>query len=336
MFFQTNLLRYFCNLMKHFYSLFLILFILPVVSNAQVDTIKKPAADTIIKDSVSIRKDSIRSKKDTIIKKVTKPAPPDTTIIRDTLPTIKDTLPSRFTDSVSQKTVVDSLVKSETKISSRKTFTGKELLFYYLVFLFLLFGLLREAFPKYFFDLFRVFFRTTLKQKQVREQLLQSTLPSILMNGFFVLTAGMYINFLLVYFRFSISGNFWLQYLYCGLSLCCIYLVKFIGLKISGWIFNIKGATESYIFIVFIVNKILGILLLPFLVLLAFTTGNFYQAVIVLSWIGVGLLYCYRFFLTYGTVRNEIKLNPFHFILYLAAFELIPLLLIYKMLLIIF
>ena len=315
--------------MKNFYFLFFIFFTLTAVANAQVDTIKKPPQDTINKDSVATRKDSIKPKKDSVVKRVIKPAIPDTIII-------KDSLPSVIIDSTPQKTVVDSLIKSETKISSRKTFTGKELLFYYLVFLFLLFGFLREAFPKYFFDLFRVFFRTTLKQKQVREQLLQSTLPSILMNGFFALTAGMYINFLLVYFRFSISGNFWLQYLYCVLSLCCIYLVKFIGLKISGWLFNINGATESYIFIVFIVNKILGILLLPFLALLAFTTGNFYQAVIVLSWIGVGLLYCYRFFLTYGTVRNEIKLNPFHFILYLAAFELIPLLLIYKMLLIIF
>jgi hypothetical protein len=322
--------------MKSFYFLFFILFILTAAANAQVDTIKKPSQDTINRDSVSTRKDSISPKRDSTVKKVVKPAIQDTIIIKDSLPIIEDSLPTPITDSIPKKTIVDSLIKSETKISSRKTFTGKELLFYYLVFLFLLFGLLREAFPKYFFDLFRVFFRTTLKQKQVREQLLQSALPSILMNGFFVLTAGMYINFLLVYFRFSVSGNFWLQYLYCVLSLCCIYLVKFIGLKISGWLFNIKGATESYIFIVFIVNKILGILLLPFLVLLAFTTGNFYQAVIVLSWIGVGLLYCYRFFLTYGTVRNEIKLNPFHFILYLAAFELIPLLLIYKMLLIIF
>lgn len=315
--------------MKNIYFLFFIFFIFIVVANAQVDTIKKTLPDTTIKDSISSRKDSIKSKKDTIIKRITKPVPADTIII-------KDTLQPFISDSVPQKTIVDSLIKSETKISPRKIFTGKEQLFYYLVFLLLLFGLLREAFPKYFFDLFRVFFRTTLKQKQVREQLLQSTLPSILMNGFFVLTAGMYINFLLAYFGFSLSGNFWLQYLYCVLSLCCIYIVKFIGLKISGWLFNIREVTESYIFIVFIVNKIMGILLLPFLVFLSFTTGNFYQAVLVLSWIGVGILYCYRFFLTYSTVRNEIKLNPFHFILWLAAFELIPLLLIYKMLLIIF
>ena len=322
--------------MKNLYFLFFIFFTLPLVANSQVDTIKKPLPDTIAKDSVFTKKDSIKSE-DTIIKRVTRPKPRNTTIIQDTLPSlINDTLPSLALDSIPTKNLVDSLVKSETKVSPRKIFTGKEQLFYYLVFMLLLFGFLREAFPKYFFDLFRVFFRTTLKQKQVREQLLQSTLPSILMNGFFVLTAGMYINFLLVYFKFSLAENFWLQYLYCVLILSCIYFVKFIGLKISGWLFNIRQATESYIFIVFIVNKIMGILLLPFLVFLAFTTGNFYQAVLVLSWIGVGLLYCYRFFLTYGTVRNEIKLNPFHFILYLAAFELIPLLLIYKLLLIIF
>jgi hypothetical protein len=166
--------------------------------------------------------------------------------------------------------------------------------------------------------------------------MLQSPLPSVLMNCFFVVTAGLYINFLLVHFQLSVTENFWLQYVYCMAALAFIYIIKFLGLKITGWLFSVNDTAESYTFIVFIINKMLGLMLLPFLILLAFTSDPIYSAVLSLSWVGVSLLLGYRFILTYGAARNEIKLNPFHFFLYIIAFEIVPLLLIYKLLLIIF
>ncbi len=53
--------------------------------------------------------------------------------------------------------------------------------------------------------------------------------------------------------------------------LAAIYLVKFVVLKFIGWVFSISRATDIYIFIVFLVNKMLGIFLLPFLILITFS-----------------------------------------------------------------
>jgi hypothetical protein len=211
-----------------------------------------------------------------------------------------------------------------------KQFNGKDRLFYLLVFILILFALIRRAFPKYFSDLFRLFFRTTIKQRQIREQLMQTPLPSILLNGFFVISAGLYISFLFQYFAVDPTGNFWTLYLYCCLALSGIYLVKFIALKLAGWLFNTPQAANAYIFVVFIINKMIGILLLPFLVLLAFSEGNIYLAAMTLSWCLVAGLLLYRFILTYGALRNQVRVNIFHFFLYLIAFEVVPLLLIYK------
>ena len=214
--------------------------------------------------------------------------------------------------------------------SGVKQFVGKEALFYALVALLLVFALLRRAFPKYFNDLFRLFFRTTLKQRQISEQLIQTPLPSILLNGFFVVSGGLYLAFILQHFELNPVDNLWLMVLYCAMGLSVVYFIKFIGLKISGWLFNMQEAANSYIFIVFIINKILGILLLPFLVLLAFTQDHLYFVALTLSWCGIGCLLFYRFILTYTAIRNQVKVNPFHFFLYLCAFEIAPLLLVYK------
>ena len=317
--------------------LLLLIFLYPAAIFAQVDSSQQ--------QTDSLQKDTLRPK----------PRPtrtirvPDPTRIIDTATLqidslrlkdsirVQDSLRSvqQVADSIRRKTV-ENLPVQILKEGDKKSFIGKEYLFYYLIFLLILFGLLRRAFAKYFNDLFRVFFKTTLKQRQTQEQLLQSSLASVLMNSFFILSAGLYINFLLLHFQLVISDNFWLQYVYCAGALAAIYIVKYIGLKITGWLFNMSNATDSYIFIVFIINKMLGIFLLPFLLLMAFATVPLYNSALIISWLGIGLLLIYRFILSYGALRKEVKLNSFHFILYILAFEVIPLLLIYKLLLLIF
>ena len=124
--------------------------------------------------------------------------------------------------------------------------------------------------------------------------------------------------------------------LYAIFALTIIYLVKFLWLKTAGWLFNLKETADNYIFIVFIINKIIGIFLLPILVLMAFSTPEILDVVMVISWIGLGGLLIYRFILTFAAVHNQINVNLFHFFLYLCAFEIAPLLLIYKALLLFF
>jgi hypothetical protein len=321
--------------MKHLYSLLFFICLYPAAIFAQ--------ADSTNTQTDSLRKDSLRPKphpkkiadSSTVTIKVIFQI--DSLHIKDSLRVMDSLrLAQQASDSLKRKLAEKQMPVQILKEGDKKVFSGKEYLFYYLVFLFILFGLLRRAFAKYFYDLFRVFFKTTLKQRQTQEQLLQSSLASVFMNSFFVLSAGLYVNFLLQYLHLVISDNFWLQYVYCIGALTAIYLVKFIGLKITGWLFNVSNVTDSYIFIVFIINKMLGIFLLPFLLLLAFANDPLYSYAMFISWIGLGLLLIYRFILSYSVVRKEVKLNSFHFILYILGFEVIPLLLIYKLLLIIF
>ncbi|MBS1611029.1 MAG: DUF4271 domain-containing protein [Bacteroidetes bacterium] len=222
--------------------------------------------------------------------------------------------------------------KSIIADSDIKSFQGKELLFYALTGLLLLFAFLKSAFAKYVNDLFRLFFRRTLKQRQITEQLRQTPLPSLIFNTFFIVTGGIYLSFILQHFGMKAKENFWALALYCSIGLGIAYLLKFVSLKFTGWVLNLSQATDSYIFIVFIINKVIGIFLLPFLVLLAFTQDGLYEIAMVLSWCSIGCLVIYRYILSYSAVHNQIKVKPFHFLVYIVAFEIVPLLLIYKLL----
>jgi Domain of unknown function (DUF4271) len=213
-----------------------------------------------------------------------------------------------------------------------KKWEGKETIFYSIIALLLLFALIKNSFRRYVSDLFKIFFRTTVKQRQIKEQMVQSPLPSLLLNIFYLLSGGMFLAILLHHFSLGLDFSFWELYFYSVIALIAIYGVKFLTLKLLGWIFQVPGAIDGYIFIVFTTNKVIGMALVPVLVILALTTGPVKESAITLSILIVIGLFFYRFYLSYSTLNRQINISVFHFVLYLCAFEIAPLLLINKLL----
>jgi len=218
-------------------------------------------------------------------------------------------------------------------VTERKT-NDSDLLFYFLCGLVLYFAILKLAFGKYLNNLFTLFFRVTMRQNQIREQLLQTPLPSLLLNILFAISGGMYLNLILFHFGKNPAAGFWLSFSYCVGFLGLLYLGKLLILKTMGWIFNVSNATNTYLFIVFLVNKMIGMFLLPFLFILAFPHPVLISGMVTLSFILLIALFFYRFIISYRPIHNEINVGRLHFIIYLCAFEIAPLLLIYKVLLI--
>ena len=213
-----------------------------------------------------------------------------------------------------------------------KKWEGKEAIFYSIIALLLLFALIKNGFNRYITDLFKIFFRTTVKQRQIKEQLVQSPLPSLLLNIFFLLSGGMFLTLLLRYFNLGLNYNFWILFIYCVMALICIYGLKYISLKLLGWIFQVSEAIDAYIFVVFTTNKVIGMALVPLVVILAFTSGVVNQSAMSLSIMIVIGLFIYRFYLSYSSLHRLVHIGFFHFLLYLCAFEIAPLLLINKLL----
>jgi hypothetical protein len=221
----------------------------------------------------------------------------------------------------------------EKQISEKKEWRGKEALFYTILLLLLIFAVVKNMFPRYLDDIFRIFFRTSMKQRQIREQMMNTPLASLLYNLIFLIAGSLFITLLFQHYKLVGHYNFWLLLLYGLAGLAIIYSGKFITLKIFGWMLNISEATDIYIFIVFTANKVAGILLLPFIVGLAFTNGILYTSLFTISLVMIGGLFLYRFYLSFVSVHKLIQINFFHFLIYLCAFEIAPLLLINKLLL---
>jgi hypothetical protein len=205
-------------------------------------------------------------------------------------------------------------------------------IFYLLILMLFYFALVKLFFSKYLANLLTLFFRASMRQQQLREQVLQAPFPSLLLNNLFVISGGLYGAFLLRFYRFGSPDDFWLFFMYCAVLLAVLYLLKYLLIRLTGWIFNIGRTAETYLFVVFMTNKIIGIFLLPFLVLISFSGPVISEIAITISIIMTGVFYIYRFLGSFSILHKEIKISGLHFILYLCAFEIAPLLLIYKVL----
>lgn len=206
----------------------------------------------------------------------------------------------------------------------------KDALFYLLAGLIFFFGIIRTVYDKYFTTLFRVFFNSSLRQSQLTDQLVQSKLPSLFFNLIFLFAGGFY-----VYFLFERSGTpgkavDWILLGSCIAIFMIVYVVKYVTLKFVGWVTGYQTEADTYTFVLFLINKIIGICLLPIIVMLSFSADNIATIAAVLSFLIVGILLLLRFFRSFSLLQHKLNVSRFHFLLYIAAMEVLPLMLIYK------
>jgi len=243
-----------------------------------------------------------------------------------------ESLPVSRVDSalLAKNRYINSSSKAVSLAEQAHSVSGKEFLFYILCLVLLILGLFRTFFTGYFKNLFRVYFNTSLRQTQLSDQLQQATLPSLILNIFFAITAGIYIWLL---FRFYhpprlVNGRALLPF--CILLIAVLYFLKFCILKFMGWLSDVQESTNGYIFAIFLVNKITGIFLVPVIILMAFVNRQWLPVIINVSFMIIGLLFLSRYIKSYGAIERKIPLNPFHFVIYILGAEIIPLLIIYK------
>ncbi len=304
---------------------FFFLIIAPVLLIAQqTDSFISKKDSIIVKDS-ALKTDSFFAKQpDSVIIKPDSLLRKDTVISRAALYTTvfqKILKESRFLNSTGKPVAMSIQIKRQDSEDS---------FFYILVLIGGLLGFFRFTYTRYFNNLFRVFFNASLRQSQLTDQLLQAKLPSLFFNILFVLVGGVYVYLLLKYYNWISDQEFWPILCYCTISLAIIYLIKFITVKFTGWVTGFKQVTNTYVFIIFLINKILGILLLPFTVIIAFSMPNLVTASVIISLLLIALMFLLRFFRSYGLLQHQLKVSRFHFFLYVVGIEVVPVLLIYK------
>lgn len=196
-------------------------------------------------------------------------------------------------------------------------------------------ALFRFVHPAYFRNLFRAFRNATLSSRQLKDQLQQDYRPGILMNLFFCFSAALFTVQVIRYFGYF-SGprhdDFSVILGISTLAAAVIYSARYVFLKLAGWLFQIPEMTDNYAFHIFLLNKITGIILIPFTIVLAFGSGAWVQVSLLIAFITLCFLVIYRYVRSRKLFQYFLRFSKFHFFLYLCASEILPIAILIKLL----
>jgi hypothetical protein len=217
------------------------------------------------------------------------------------------------------------------KIESIRTLNDKDWVFYTFSFLFLVLALANSLFPAYIGRLFRIFLNYSFIYGQSREQSVQPTVPSLLMNFLFLLSGAV-----LIYFGVDSVGKIsqlnWFAIIWISAAiLFLIYRIKYIFFAFLGWIFNQKDAFQNYITIISLINKIAGVFMLGSSLMIAFSDNISKELLLNLSLFGLLILVLLRFIRGFQVFKKQAKMGFAAFSLSFIAVELLPSLVLIKL-----
>ncbi len=202
----------------------------------------------------------------------------------------------------------------------------------FLVFL-MQFGLLaylRVSFPKGLEEMLRAMMSVNMAQQLYREQ--QQTMPvsAIFYNISFILSASI--------FLFLLNQHFvWVHYdppvismLFILWAVILVYSVKYGSIKLVSIIFPFGSVVDHDNFNFFLVQKIAGMALIPFNLLIAYAPQLIKDAAIIFSLVIIGVLIAGRSLRGLVISRNLIGANAFHFFVYICTLEIAPVCILVK------
>jgi len=150
----------------------------------------------------------------------------------------------------------------------------------------------------------------------------------LLLYIIFFINAGIFIYLLLNKYTNYSSG---VIYVYCLLGVILLYLLRHFLLYALGYIFPISKEVNIYNFSIQVNNNLLGLVLIPLNLIVAFGPTSLSIAFIYISLITVVFFYVIRSVRGLLLAAPYIQKHIFHFFLYLCAFEIIPILLCMKL-----
>lgn len=214
-----------------------------------------------------------------------------------------------------------------------RPYVSPDWLFSILLLIAAVFTWLRVFYNKYFTQLFEAVVNNNLTNQIVRDENILVQRASVYLSIVFYLVGALFL------YEFSLHRNWPLagigsgfpRFLFFAILVSAVYALKFLILKIAGWLFDVEKETALYIFNVFLLNNLLGILLLPFIALLAFHGAlpgdRLFQAALIL----IGLVYLYRLFRGFLVGIGTSGFSPLYLFLYLCTLEIAPLLVLLRL-----
>jgi len=206
-------------------------------------------------------------------------------------------------------------------------------LFLILVLLIALLAYMKIFYSKFLNRMLVAVFNNHLTNQIVRDESLLVQRASIILSVLFNVAAALLLYIISIRDDWSLGGMGpgFLRFLFLALLVSMVLAFKFVVLKICGYLFHHERETAAYIFNIFLINNLLGLILIPFVALMVFGQIVGLSILIKAAVVVAAVAYLYRLFRGVLIGFSVPSVSLFYLFLYLCALEIAPLSVLIKL-----
>ena len=208
--------------------------------------------------------------------------------------------------------------------SQKKIRPNLEWIFYSFLFLFLFTAVIGRYSNGLLRKLWKIYVNDGFIYRQSKDQMSQQPIVSISLNFLFVFSTVLFIFFGLQWDNEFTGKMRWFILASSFLVVAFVYLFKHVFFKLLGWAFGQEQAFDDYLFIVFLNNKLAGLILLFSSFIMAFSDAASSSLTFRVALFLIALMLLYRFLRGYQVFSKQSRIGFFSLLLAFIALELIP------------
>jgi hypothetical protein len=198
------------------------------------------------------------------------------------------------------------------------------------LFLVLFFAVIRFFFPSELNTIVYAFYSNQALSKVNKEDTLFSSWPFIFLYLLFGLNSGLYLYLSGKYLEISYPAEGFKLFIYLSAVVVGLFTMKIIALRILGFLFDVQRLVREYVSVLYLSYFNAAILSLP--VVIAFSLTS-YRFAVIYSYIGIALIiiiFLIQFLRAGANILSNYKFPKVYLIIYLCALEFCPLIILFK------
>jgi hypothetical protein len=183
---------------------------------------------------------------------------------------------------------------------------------------------IKRYYEKFMIQAVNSIFNFQLAEKTLREKNVLARRAFFIMNLNYLLVFSLFISLVLFSLNFKITSKYYLDYLIIAIGVLSVLLIRLGVIYLNGYLFQMMPITLEYIHNIYLINKNLGIVLLPLLFASIYTSPVLSKILLTASFALVSFAALFKIIRGFQIIiKNGVLL--FYSILYLCTLELLPL-----------
>lgn len=231
---------------------------------------------------------------------------------------------------VPQKGLIYKKDKIKPLTAKEKETNYRRFLFVTILSMFIVLTLIVTIFRILIEKIWKAFLNDNLLNQLHREQSSGLAVAYVVLYTLFFINGGLFAFLAARHFGISFSSSNVYALLLCMGAIAGFFIAKHFVLWLLGFVFPISKEVNTYQFTIMIFNIVLGLVLVPIVLFIAYAPASTTWLVLYGAVGLLGLIYLFLSLRGLFIANRFMAGNKFHFLLYLCAVEISPLLVIYK------